>query len=65
VIETVRAHEGSVIDAADYLAQPEAKIRAAIRYYAEYTEEVDAWSRRMREVSEREEEAFRAEASLA
>ena len=39
--------------------------RAAVRYYAEFADEVDAWSRRMRELSEREEEAFRAEASLA
>lgn len=65
VIDTVRAHEGSVAEAAEYLAQAEPKIRAAVRYYAEFADEVDAWSRRMRELSEREEEAFRAEASLA
>ena len=39
--------------------------RAAVRYYAEFADEVDAWAQRMRELSEREEEAFRAEASLA
>ena len=65
VIDTVRTHQGSVTDAAEYLAQPEPRIRAAVRYYAEFTDEVDAWARRMRELSEREEEAFRAEASLA
>jgi uncharacterized protein (DUF433 family) len=65
VIETVRAHEGSVVDAAEYLAQPEAKLRAAVRYYAEFRDEVDAWSQRMRDIALREEEAFRAEASLA
>ncbi|MEN3281377.1 MAG: hypothetical protein V7607_2517 [Solirubrobacteraceae bacterium] len=65
IIETVRAHEGSVTDTAEYLAQPEAKIRAAVRYYAEFRDEVDVWSQRMREIARREEEAFRAEASLA
>jgi uncharacterized protein (DUF433 family) len=65
IIETVRAHEGSVSDTAEYLAQPEAKIRAAVRYYAEFRDEVDAWSQRMRDIARREEEAFRAEASLA
>lgn len=65
VIDTVRAHDGSVADAADYLAQPEAKIRAAVRYYADFRDEVDAWAARMREIARREEEAFRAEASLA
>ena len=65
VIETIRAHEGSVTDAADYLAQPEAKIRSAVRYYAEFGDEVDAWAERMHEVARREEEAFRAETNLA
>jgi predicted transcriptional regulator len=65
IIDTVRGHEGSVAEAAAYLAQAEPKIRAAVRYYAEFADEVDAWSQRMREFSEREEKAFRAEASLA
>jgi hypothetical protein len=65
VIDTVRAHAGSVAEAAEYLAQPETKIRAAVRYYAEFGEEIDAWSQRMRELSEREEQAYRAEANLA
>jgi uncharacterized protein (DUF433 family) len=64
-IDTVRAHDGSVAEAATYLSQPEAKIRAAVRYYADYRDEVDAWAARARESAQREEEAFRSEASLA
>ena len=65
VIDSVREHDGSVTDAAEYLSQPELRIRAAVRYYAEYRDEVDAWAQRARETGRREEEAFKAEASLA
>jgi uncharacterized protein (DUF433 family) len=65
VIDTVREHDGSVAQAADYLSQPEIKIRAAVRYYADHRDEIDAWAQREREFALREEAAFRAEASLA
>jgi putative IMPACT (imprinted ancient) family translation regulator len=65
VLDTVRAHDGSVAEAAEYLSQPEAKVRAAVRYYADYRDEIDAWAERERERAAREEAAFRAEASLA
>ncbi|MEA2275312.1 MAG: hypothetical protein QOC78_272 [Solirubrobacteraceae bacterium] len=39
-------------------------MRAAVRYYAEFRDEVDAWAQRMRDESRREAEAFAAEASL-
>jgi uncharacterized protein (DUF433 family) len=44
VIDTVRVHDGSVAEAAGYLSQPEVKISAAVRYYDEYRDEIDAWS---------------------
>lgn len=65
VVDVVRENGGSVTDAAEYLAQPEIKIRAALRYYADYPAEVDAWAQRMRAIAEREEQAFGADASLA
>lgn len=60
VIDTVRASEG-VEEAAEYLAIPVAKVRAATRYYAEFKTEVDRWTRRMRERVEAEEQAWRRE----
>jgi uncharacterized protein (DUF433 family) len=42
VIATVRAHDGSVDDAAAYLEQPTRVVRAALSYYAEFKTEVDA-----------------------
>ncbi len=41
--------------AAAYLDQPAVKIRAAMRYYAAYEDEVDAWAERVRAIAEREE----------
>jgi hypothetical protein len=64
VVDAVRDHDGSVADASAYLAQPESKVRAAVRYYAEFRDEVDSWAQRMRDESRREAEAFTAEASL-
>ena len=40
--------------AAAYLDQPVVKIRAAMRYYAAYEDEVDAWAERVRAIAERE-----------
>lgn len=42
VIETVRGEETDVTAAAEYLGIPEPAVRAAIDYYADFTEEVDA-----------------------
>jgi uncharacterized protein (DUF433 family) len=36
VIETVRASENSITEAAEYLDLPPAKVQAAVRYYAEF-----------------------------
>jgi uncharacterized protein (DUF433 family) len=42
VVETVRASEGSVPDAADYLGVPERSVHACLAYYADYRDDVDA-----------------------
>lgn len=42
VIATVRDNDGSVTEAADYLAIPAGLVEAAVAYYGEYRDEVDA-----------------------
>jgi len=63
VVETVRENGGSVAGTAAYLAQPEIKVQAALRYYAEYRNEIDAWARRMHEIADAEERAFSTSAT--
>ncbi len=65
VVDIVGENDDSVAQAAEYLVQPEIKIQAALRYYAEYRDEVDAWAQRMREAAAREERAFRARRDVA
>lgn len=50
VIATVRGHGGSVDDSASYLDVPVRVVRAAVSYYAAFTDEVDAdadWAARV------------------
>jgi hypothetical protein len=42
VVGTVKASNGNVANAAEYLGLPERLVRAALDYYAEFIEEVDA-----------------------
>jgi uncharacterized protein (DUF433 family) len=42
VVATVKASNGNVANASEYLGLPERQVRAALDYYAEFTEEVDA-----------------------
>jgi uncharacterized protein (DUF433 family) len=65
VVDTLRAHNGSVGETAEYLDQPEVKIRAAIDYYGAFHDEVDAFAARAVEAARREEEAMRRAASAA
>lgn len=66
VIETVKASQNSVREAADYLAIPEPWVHACVRYYADFPDEVDDWLERLHEVSQREEDAWRrTQAALA
>ena len=65
VVETLRAHDGSVGETAEYLDQPEVKVRDAIDYYGAYQDEVDAFAARAVEAARREEEAMRRATSAA
>ncbi len=42
VVETVRDEQGDVAAAAEYFGVPERLVRAAVDYYADFAEEVDA-----------------------
>lgn len=64
VIETLREAGGSVEETASLLDVPEVSVRACVSYYAAFKEEVDAWTRRMHEIAEREAEAWRREQAI-
>lgn len=59
IITTVRQNDNSVADAADYLELPVEHVEAALRYYVDYKEEIDAWIERARVAAERERERSR------
>lgn len=61
VIETLRENDNSVEDTAEYLDVPQNRVKAAVRYYAEYQDEVDRFAERMREIANREEEIYQRE----
>lgn len=58
LVETVKQN-GSVDDAAAYLEMPVEKVQAAMRYYADYTEEIDEWTSRANAFAEREQVNWR------
>ena len=57
VVDTLRASE-DVADAASYLGLPEAQVRAAAAYYADFGDEVDADAIQEQEFAEREHERW-------
>ncbi len=57
VLDTLRASD-DVADAASYLGLSEAQVRAAVAYYADFGDEVDADAAREREFAERERERW-------
>lgn len=59
VVSTIRQHGNSVEGAASYLEVPVEQVEAALRYYADYKEEVDAWGERVRTIAERERARWR------
>ncbi len=59
VIDTVRGEHGNVADAAEYLGLTEAMVRAAVDYYADFAEEIDAY--RAEELAFAERECERSE----
>ena len=64
VIETIRQNGNSVEDAAEYLGLPVEKVRACVRYYADYTDEIDEWAARAQAIAEREEASWRRQQEL-
>jgi uncharacterized protein (DUF433 family) len=56
VIDTVRGEDGNVADAAEYLGLTEAMVRAAVDYYADFVEEIDAYRAEELAFAERERE---------
>jgi uncharacterized protein (DUF433 family) len=58
VVDTVRESGGSVAAAAEYLGLPELHVRAAVDYYADFTEEVDQYRAEQREFERRERERW-------
>ncbi len=58
VLDTLAASDGSVADAAEYLGLSDVQVRAAVAYYADFPDEVDAERAREREFEQRERERF-------
>jgi uncharacterized protein (DUF433 family) len=64
VVETIRAHAGSVDETADYFGIPVARVRVAARYYAAFPAEIDEWVAGNQAVYDREFELARREREL-
>lgn len=68
VIDTVMASEGESTEkiraAAAYFRVPESYVRASIRYYAAYKNEVDEWRQREADFAEKQQEAWRREQAV-
>ena len=64
VVDTLRESDNSVEATAEYLDASLQLVRAAVRYYAEFPDEVDEWREKTRAIAEREEEAWRREQAV-
>jgi uncharacterized protein (DUF433 family) len=64
VIDTWRLSDNSIAETAGYFEIPQAKIQAAVSYYAEFQEEIDEWRERKQEFADREYEAWLKEQAL-
>jgi uncharacterized protein (DUF433 family) len=64
VIETLRNSGNSVEETADYFSVPETWVRACVRYYGAYPDEVNAFAERARTTAAREEELWRGEQAV-
>jgi len=69
VIETLIATSGAtdterVRATSEYLAIPMPHVQAAVRYYADYKDEVDAWRQQSAEIAERERQAWEREQAV-
>jgi uncharacterized protein (DUF433 family) len=54
IVQTIRQNDNSVDAAAEYLEIPVEHVDAALRYYADFKDEVDEWISRTQAVAERE-----------
>jgi uncharacterized protein (DUF433 family) len=64
-LDATGAHgDDKIAEAAAYLGLSVTQIRAAVSYYAEYKDEVDAWRRHVRDLSEREHAAWTREQAV-
>ena len=68
VVDTLEASqasgEGRLAEVAEYLELPVTLVRAAVRYYADQRDEVEAWRRRNRAIAERERAAWERERAV-
>lgn len=60
LVEVLKANDWSVEETAAYLEIPPHLVEAALRYYGDNREEIDAWIARNDEIAEREEARWRA-----
>lgn len=58
VISTIRQNDNSVEQAADYLEIPTEQVEACLHYYADYKDEIDAWTARAQVAAQRERERW-------
>jgi len=61
IVETIRNHDDSLEETAEYLDLPVARVRAAAQYYAANRDAVDEFAARANELADRAEEIARAE----
>ena len=64
VIDTWLLSDKSVAETAEYFEIPQAKIQAAVSFYAEFQDEIDEWRLRNQEFADREYEAWLKEHAL-
>jgi uncharacterized protein (DUF433 family) len=58
IVDTFELEDNSVSATAEYFSQPEHHVRAALRYYADYRDEIDEWRAQAREFADREYQAW-------
>ncbi len=58
VISTIRQNNNSAKETADYLEIPLEHVEACLNYYADYKDEIDAWTEQIRAIAQRERERF-------
>lgn len=64
VIETLKAHDGSIEETAGYFGLSDREVRACVAYYAEFEDEIDAWIERAHAAADRLEAAWQREQEL-